>query len=221
MFFFKENPLLIRKIRSTQKEVFLTFDDGPDPELTPKVLDLLREEKAHAAFFVIGDAAKKYPELISRMQNEGHSVLSHSKDHGYAYFFRNKDVLKNWLQESLQELSQLTGLEQKAFRPPAGVLTPPLLQTAQELAIPLVLWNHRFFDTALVWTEEKALSSLEKLRPGDIILLHDRQKSSHHDLFLKTLRKYLQEAQERGYRWSALSNSMIETEVQNARQSAL
>jgi len=219
MFFFGHERYVVRKIKTAQKEIFLTFDDGPDPDLTPQVLDLLRETKAHASFFVIGEKAQAHPEILQRILREGHSVLSHSLDHRYDLYFRGKDSLKTWLQKSLLQLEQQTGVKQSVFRPPAGVLTPPLIQAARELKIPLVLWNHRFYDTALPWTENRAAKNAATLVPGDIVLLHDRQRKQNRTLFLKTLRKYLQEVQQRGYLCASLSNSILQNEVQDVQHS--
>jgi peptidoglycan/xylan/chitin deacetylase (PgdA/CDA1 family) len=221
MFFFKKSPWIIRNIQSSQKDIFLTFDDGPDAVLTPLVLDLLREFGVQATFFVIGAKARQHPELIQRMLAEGHGVLSHSSDHRYERYFQGKRILKTWLSESLQELGQQTKSTQTSFRPPAGVLTPPLLEAAEELRVPLILWNHRFFDTTLRWSEEKALKSAERLKAGDIVLLHDHQRPERRKNFLQTLRKYLHQIQERGYVCRSLSENLIQQEVQYAHDTRL
>ena len=122
MFFFKKNPLILRKIHSAGKEIFLTFDDGPEPDLTPQILDLLREFHARATFFVIGDRARQHPQLLHRLLAEGHGVLSHSRDHRYGHYFQGQESLRRWLAASLQDLEAQTGRAQKSFRPPAGVL---------------------------------------------------------------------------------------------------
>lgn len=209
MFFFRRNPLIIRKIHTVKPEIFLTFDDGPTKELTPRILDLLQEAQVTATFFVIGRKAQENPKILKRMLAEGHTVLSHSLDHRYDLYFRGKERLKTWLRESLQSLDLQTGLRQRAFRPPAGVLTPPLVAAAQEMNIPLVLWNHRFFDTTFLWTEDMALKSARSLNSGDIILLHDCQKPAHQELFLKTLCKYLQAIASQGYVCRSLNDNLL------------
>ncbi|MBC7370790.1 MAG: polysaccharide deacetylase family protein [Bdellovibrionaceae bacterium] len=199
MFYFGSSPWIIRKVTCTENKVYLTFDDGPNPEVTPKVLDALQKSGAFASFFVIGEKASAYPELIARMIEEGHSVHSHSADHRYDIYFRRKDTLKDWIAASLTALGALTGLRHRSFRPPAGVVTPPMVQVARALNVPLVLWNHRFFDTALTWTTKKAVSNAAILKPGDIVLLHDDQKSLRADLFVETLSIYIAEIQKRGF----------------------
>jgi peptidoglycan/xylan/chitin deacetylase (PgdA/CDA1 family) len=219
MFFFRKSPLIVRRIHSAKNEVYLTFDDGPSEDLTPKVLDLLKELGALASFFVIGDEARKHPELLKRIVTEGHGLFTHSLDHAYSNYFRSTAVIQNWIENSLADLNHQSGQPHVAFRPPAGVITPPLVKAAERLQCPLVLWNHRFFDTAHGFTEDKATASLQHLKPGDIILLHDRQKTVRQELFLRTLRKYLQDIQRQGYRCACLSDSVLQEEVLHASHS--
>ncbi|UYL09608.1 polysaccharide deacetylase family protein [Bdellovibrio sp. SKB1291214] len=220
MFFFRKSPVIVRKIHSAKNEIYLTFDDGPTEDLTPQVLDLLKEMNAKANFFVIGDEARKHPDILKRIVQEGHGLFSHSLDHAYRNYFKGTAQVKNWIENSLADLNHQSKQPQKAFRPPAGILTPPLITAAEQLQCPLVLWSHRFFDTTHAFTEEKALASLKTLRSGDIILLHDRQKTEHQELFLKTLRKYLQETQTQGYRCACLSDSVLQEEVLYASHSS-
>ncbi len=204
MFYFKSHPTIIKHIPNTRAEIFLTFDDGPSPDLTEKVLDILREEKAVASFFVIGLHAEQFPDIIRRIKQEGHAVLSHSIDHNYKNYFQKEDGLEVWLRGSLQHLEKMTGELSKIFRPPAGVITPPLVRAAEKLGLQLILWNHRFFDTTMIWTLKKANRALNKLTAGDIILLHDKQKASHHKQFLLTLRHFICEAHRKNFVFSIL-----------------
>lgn len=181
-----DHDFIIRRIKNSKK-LYLTFDDGPDPDHTPAVLDLLSQYHFHATFFVIGTSAHKHSSIIERMLNDGHSVFSHSIDHNYENYFKSKKRLKDWLQASLDDLSQTTGLQTSYFRPPAGVLTPPLVQAAQEMNIKLVLWTHRFYDAVWPFYQWHCQLSLSKLQEGDIILLHDKQKPTNKKLFLSTL----------------------------------
>lgn len=219
MFFFRKSPLIVRKIHSAKNEIYLTFDDGPSEDLTPKILDLLKDMNAKASFFVIGDEARRHPEILQRIIQEGHGLFTHSMDHAYSNYFKGVAHVKNWIENSLADLNHQTKQLHKAFRPPAGILTPPLIKAAEQLQCPLVLWSQRFFDTAHAFTEDKALASLRNLKSGDIVLLHDRQKTERQELFLKTLRKYLQEAQTRGYRCACLSDSVLQEEVLYASHS--
>lgn len=214
MFYLRSHPLIIKNIRGLRgKNIYLSFDDGPDSRFTSQILDLLAQEQWKASFFVIGNEAKNNLDLVKRMLAEGHSVLSHSKDHQYLHYFKNKDHLKNWLRDSLEDLSQITGQEQKAFRPPAGILTPPLLQAAEEMKIPLILWNQRFYDTVWPLTEKKVVKNLPRLSSGDIVLLHDRQPLQRQQAFIEILKKYIQEMKAHNYQGDSLSSSLISQQL--------
>lgn len=191
MFYFTSHPLIIRKIPVLNSEVYLTFDDGPSSDLTEKILDVLEQENAKASFFVIGQRAIAHPEVIRRILADGHAIFSHSIDHDYKHFLQNKFHLEVWLEKSLSHLEEAFGIRSNIFRPPAGVLTPALVEVAEKLHLRLILWTHRYFDTALPWTLRAANRSLEKIVSGDIILLHDYQKKSQHDEFLITLRHFI------------------------------
>src|SRR4051812_22086384 len=124
MFSLSSSPLIVRRARSRQdeKEIFLTFDDGPDASSTQAVLDLLKSENTLANFFVIGNKARQNPALISRMLQDGHGVFSHSVDHDYRHYFTQKNALKSWIQNSLADLESQTHQQTLFFRPPAGIL---------------------------------------------------------------------------------------------------
>ena len=199
MFYFKSHPNIIKRIPSPEAMVYLTFDDGPSVDLTEKVLDLLKQERAKGSFFVIGERALQHPEIIKRTLAEGHAVLSHSIDHDYRKYLQSLGPIKDWLQTSLLQLEKTFAIQSTIFRPPAGVLTPPLVQAAQQLNISLILWNHRFFDTKFKWTIAKANRSLKKINSGDIVLLHDYQNPQHHDQFLMTLRHYIREIHKKNF----------------------
>lgn len=222
MFAGKSHPYVIQKLHSNSlKHVYLTFDDGPDPRSTPAILDLLEQLQISATFFVIGNQARIHSDLIRRMLLAGHEVFSHSIDHRYAHYFKAEAALRQWIEASLKDLEQITQRPQTVFRPPAGVLTPPLLCAARSLQAPLVLWNHRFFDTVLEWNMRRAEKSLRRLAPGDLILLHDRQKTHRLDRFLFTLKNYIQSAQDHGFELKALSNNLLQQEISHVSSSSL
>ena len=191
--------ILIRKIQTSQREVFLTFDDGPDSELTPKILDILASHNALASFFVIGNKARNQKALIQKIINQGHQVISHSKDHKYYHYFLGKNHLKNWVTESVEDLEDIIGKKSLGFRPPAGIVVPPFVTACTELGIPVYLWNHRFFDTTKVFTQKKAQASALKIQAGDIVLLHDHKNSIH------TLDFYLKNLKNNNFKMSAIS----------------
>ncbi len=182
----------IRRLEVTEKVLFLTFDDGPDPECTPQVLDLLAEHRAKATFFVVGEKALQHRTLLDRILREGHSVGDHSWDHLYRWYFSPKEELREWILHSQENLRDLVNRTPVGFRSPAGVITPPLRNILQGEGIPLILWNTRFYDAVFPWRTPRALGSLRNTRRGSVVLLHDRQRDeSRRKEFLATLNAYL------------------------------
>jgi peptidoglycan/xylan/chitin deacetylase (PgdA/CDA1 family) len=177
--------------------IFLTFDDGPDPEVTPRLLDLLDELAVRATFFVVGDKAARHQPIIRRMLEAGHAVGDHSWDHAYCPFFQGRRRLEAWIRCSQRHLQDLTGRACFGFRPPAGVTTPPLIQTLRLLDVPLVHWNRRYYDTRHAFTPAKARCAAARLRAGDVVLLHDGNSKAPGEL-VGAVRALIQDWTRRG-----------------------
>ncbi len=196
--------MIIRKIKNDTNSIFLTFDDGPGEE-TMAVLDSLDKFAAKATFFVVAEKIAGHRDVLQEIQRRGHSVGNHSLDHKYSVFFRPRRELLEWVRKSEGTLSDVLGTSSVGFRPPAGVVTPPLKWALAELKIPLILWNRRFYDSVIPWTMGRALRSLDKTHSGDIILLHDNHGPQRLVGFLKTLDAYLAAAQSKGFKFRAIS----------------
>lgn len=159
--------------------VCLTIDDGPDPNTTPVLLDLLDEHQAKAVFFVIGERAAKHPELVREIARRGHVVGNHSQTHPAGSFWR----LRPWtLWEEVagcqQTLRNILGQAPVWFRPPVGHHNLFLASILRALGLSMMIWNCRGFDG--VQREASAvLRTIEKgLRPGAVILLHEGRSIS-------------------------------------------
>lgn len=153
--------------------VHLTFDDGPVPGSTERVLDALARHGARATFFVVVERARRERALLERIRREGHGVGNHSLDHRYGPFFRSEAFLKSWIRSAHEELAAMIGEDPIGFRSPAGVRTPPLHRALGALGIPLVHWNVRFFDTVFPWGVRRAEAAGRRVGAGSIVLLHD------------------------------------------------
>lgn len=199
-----ESPLT--KIRTDKREIFLTFDDGPEPAFTHEVLDCLAKFNAKGTFFVIAEKAKKHSHFLEKISKGGHTIGNHSLDHHYSHFFQSEDRLKDWIMEGNKTLTHLLGEPPVAFRSPAGVITPPLKRVMSELSLPWVHWNKRFFDTnfPFSWTQ-----SFYKFHSGDIVLLHDRQKTVFRNGFIKGLEQFLARGLKKGFKFSAITRERI------------
>ena len=116
-----------------------------------------------------------------------------------------------WVKRARDELKACGVSEAVGFRPPAGVRTPELIWALRDLREPLVLWNRRCFDTVLTFTAARALSLAERLEPGDIVLLHDRQPARRRTAFLEGITALLEASDARGQKKSALTRWRIES----------
>ena len=158
--------------------VSLTFDDGPNPDFTPRILSLLKKHGAKATFFLIGKNAEKYPEIVHKIIEEGHSIGSHSYSHSknFGFFSTEKIVAELILANSV--LKKITGKELKMFRPPFGVTNPNIKKALKKIGHKSVGWSKRSLDTTNL-SEEKILKRITtNLKRGDIILLHDSSAKS-------------------------------------------
>lgn len=188
--------------------IWLTFDDGPDPACTPHVLNLLRANRARATFFVIAEKAQKERALIQRLVAEGHAIGNHSLDHRYGQYFRGKKAVLNWVRDAENVIADITGEPTIGFRPPAGVYTPELRASLNELGIPMVLWNVRYFDAVNRWKPSRALRSAMQMQPGSIVLLHDAQAPARRDEFIATLSAFMQALNDRPFDLRALDRTL-------------
>jgi peptidoglycan/xylan/chitin deacetylase (PgdA/CDA1 family) len=186
-----------RTVPNAGKRVFLTFDDGPTETFTPALLAWCEREKVPATFFLVAERARRFPELTRALSASPHTVGNHSLDHNYGNFFLGRARLRSWIDRAQTELRGLTGRDPVAFRSPAGVQTPELAGALKDLALPLVHWNHRFFDTKLAFTTRKASRAAAAAKAGDIFLLHDMP---HRDpeAFLAALSTLVRELRARG-----------------------
>lgn len=185
------NAQVVRSLPNYERHVYLTFDDGPHPEVTPRVLDILDEHSAKATFFVVATVAEKFPNIVREILLRGHALGNHSYDHKYGPLFLKEPGIRLWIERSEDILRHVSGQGSVGFRPPNGVITPHLLRASHSLGLPVYLWNCRFFDTVRAWQKTHALKTLRRLESGDILLLHDRQSLKRHDEFLKTLQEFL------------------------------
>ncbi len=209
------NISTIRKIETSSKEIFLTFDDGPNDIATPFILDILKEYQVTATFFVIAEKLISRPQLVKRIQQEGHAIGNHSLDHRYSAFFAGREKIKDWVSKSEKILEQSGVSTNVGFRPPVGIRTPELFWALKQLQIPLVLWNVRFYDTVFTWKTNRALQSLINMPSGSIVLLHDNRKPNTLFQFGQTLRSFIEEAQSKNYQFKALTRSLCLSQYQN------
>lgn len=163
---------IISKSRTGSKAVALTFDDGPYPASTPILLDLLDRYHFQATFFVVGKQAKKYPELIADILARGHSIGNHSWQHDNLLMLRNRETLRQDIR-STQQFLMSCGVRPHLFRPPTGITSPRLKSILEDEGLVTVTFSCRPFDYGNKKLENLAGRIIAKLKPGDILLLHD------------------------------------------------
>lgn len=154
--------------------VSLTFDDGPDPGTTLPLLQLLDRHAAKAAFFVTGEKAAKYGDLISAILAHGHDIGNHSYSHDPFLMLRCSEKLYLEI-ESTQVLLKRFGISTAAFRPPVGITNPRLAKVLFQQGLYCVTFTCRANDFGNRYIKGLSNSILNKVKPDDIILLHDIQ----------------------------------------------
>lgn len=187
-------PGALFRIKTSEKRLYLTFDDGPDAESTPRLLDILRKHEISAVFFCSGAAAEKYPELIHLIRQEGH----HIGNHGYSH-------LNGWRTGSLKYINDVkrasTLTSDKIFRPPFGRLS--FRQARLLRPYKLIFWDIMAYDFDRSFGKKKSLNVLKrKIRPGSIIVLHDTALSCANEI----LDEFIAFALGKGYRFDMISD---------------
>jgi len=153
--------------------VALTFDDGPSSPYTEQILDILRERKVTATFFLCGKNVERYPEIARRIVAEGHTVGNHTYSHPFPYF-RRRSFIAAEVDRAQDVIEQITGQRPRIFRPPFGARWLGMYSVLCERGLPLTNWS----DTGYDWLQgvDIAGETLKHLGPGSIILLHDGQR---------------------------------------------
>ncbi|MEV2909636.1 polysaccharide deacetylase family protein [Paenibacillus larvae] len=168
----KKYPTYFRVSGSPDKrEVALTFDDVPDPRYTSKILDILKQYNVKATFFVVGNRAKQYPNLVKRMVNEGHVVGNHSYDH--PNFVKLSDAaFHDQVNKTQAVLKSLIGYEPALIRPPYGNVTEEQVKWLASQKMYIIFWNVDSLDWKGLTADQIVTNILGHARPGSIILQH-------------------------------------------------
>jgi peptidoglycan/xylan/chitin deacetylase (PgdA/CDA1 family) len=156
-----------------RQEIALTLDDGPDPEVTPIVLDMLDAAGVKASFFCIGWRARRYPEICRQIVARGHRIENHGDAHSWAFSTWGPQRIKADIEAAQVTLADITGQTPEFFRPTAGLRNPFLEPVLCDLGLYLATWTRRGFDTR----ERQSSVILQRLKKslaaGDILLMHD------------------------------------------------
>jgi peptidoglycan-N-acetylglucosamine deacetylase len=153
--------------------VAITIDDGPDPAITPRVLDLLDQHSAKATFFCIGERVEQHSELAREIVGRGHSIENHSQHHLHRFSVLGPASLATEIERAQDTIEAVTGQRPRFFRAPAGLRSPFLEPVLARFGLRLASWTRRGFDTVSPDASVVFHRLTQGLRGGDILLLHD------------------------------------------------
>lgn len=161
-----------------KNQVSITFDDGPNPEFTPQVLELLSRYNARATFFCIGKHIEAYPELFQEIVEKGHTVGNHTYSHANSFGFFSSGRVVSELRQTNELIEKITTLRPNLFRPAFGITNPSIKKALHLTELKSIGWNKRSFDTTHL-SEKTVLKRItNNLSKGDIVLLHDSSQKS-------------------------------------------
>ncbi len=189
-------PGLTWYIPNTSNSIYLTFDDGPTPKITPWVLELLKHYDAKATFFCIGQNVEKHPEIFSQILEDGHSIGNHTYNHIKGWKVSSKDYLENTIKASKV-------ISSKLFRPPYGKISPVQIQHLKKSGFDIVMWTILSMDWSSKVTKDQCLKNvIEKTQSGDIIVFHDSIKASQNLNYV--LPKFLDAFSKKGFSFKCI-----------------
>ena len=173
--FHRNSPLFgpaLGKIEGDRKVVALTFDDGPNPDATPLILDTLREKKVRATFFILGSHAERWPELVRRISHEGHQIGNHGYFHRKLQF-KSPFYVSRDIRLGIRAIKRAGAPAPRYFRAPHGFRSPWTTPIASSYGERTVGWSLGVWDSDRPGVDEIVKRTLEGVEPGSIILLHD------------------------------------------------
>ncbi|MBO3115532.1 polysaccharide deacetylase family protein [Winogradskyella sp. DF17] len=214
-------PNFVWTIPTNGKDIYLTFDDGPTPEITQWVLQTLKDYKAKATFFCIGNNIKSFPEILHEIIEGEHTIGNHTFNHLKGWQIKTKEYindveLTNHLisgafnsftvgtNQMLKTTSHITSKEKKLFRPPYGKFKSKQSKALQNLGYSIILWDVLSFDWDKNTTEVECLENvILKVKPGSIVVFHDSLKAERNLKY--ALPKVLDHFSREGYNFKAIN----------------
>ena len=204
-------PNLTRLPLASSAMVALTFDDGPDPEVTPRVLDLLDAHGATASFFAIGHRAARHAALAREIVRRGHGLENHTYRHPLSFASWHPGAMLRELLAAQHAIADACGQAPQFFRPPAGLRSPLLDPVLAMVGLSLVSWTRRGYDTVSTRPADVLRRLTRGLAAGDLLLLHDGRSARAEDgtpTVLAVLPGLLARLQESGLRAVSLTQAL-------------
>ena len=193
---------IYRKNENDYMKIALTFDDGPHPRYTPRILNILDKYGIKATFFTIGVNAEYYPDIVEDVIRRGHEIGNHTYSHPHVSCL-NTENLKNEVERCESVIYGLTDYRTKLFRPPEGMIDADVRSVLRGLDYKVILWDIDTLDWAHTPPKEIAKNIIDNISAGDIILMHDYV--SHNSPTPEALELFIPELLKKGYRFVVVS----------------
>jgi len=193
----EDNSLIVSKLEDDDiKYIAFTFDDGPS-RYTNELLDGLKERDVKVTFFLLGCLCEKYPETVKRIVKEGHQIGNHGYDHQILSRLK-QDEIESQIKKTNQIIKKITGVEPEIIRPAYGIYNHRM---AKYIKMPIILWSIDTMDWRLRNSKRIYRNNVNKIKDGDIILFHDKFKSS-----IKSALMLIDELMDEGYEFLTISD---------------
>ncbi len=189
-------PHRVWRIESSSNELFLTFDDGPHPDITPRVLELLNEYDAKATFFCIGDRVKQYPAIVEQIIAAGHIIGNHTQHHLNGWKTSTNEYVVD-----VEEAQRL--IKTSLFRPPYGRMTGKQARSIRKMGMKIIMWTILSADYDQdISPADVSKRVTENIQNGSIVVFHDSEKAELNMMFALT--ELLKKGSQKGFKFSVL-----------------
>lgn len=208
--YYEEAGQILWEIKTDEKIVALTFDDGPHKKYTPEILDLLEKYNAKATFFVVGEHAEKNPEIVLKMYEDGHELAIHTYTHPLR---TNVPNLMKEIKQTHETLYGITGFSPTLFRPVEGQYTDAMIEAIVKEGYKVVMWSWHLdtMDWKSPGADKIVDTVLNGVKEGSVVLFHDG--GGNRQQTIKALEKIIPELEKEGYKFLTISELL---EVQKA-----
>ena len=205
------------------KVVALTFDDGPDPIYTPRILDILKKNNVKATFFIVGRHAEKYPDIVKQIAADGHDIGSHSYSHPINLVVLSRDKMAQEITKTEEAIYKACGVRPYLFRPPRGLYNRALTDQLKARKYTLVLWSLSSRDWQEPSFKEITWRVTTGIKNGDILLFHDSgslivSEGGSRESTIAALPFVIKELRDKGYRFVTVSDLIIMSDLNGSIQ---
>jgi len=188
---------------TSKKLVALTFDDGPDPDQTPRILEILEKHQVRATFFVIGRKAEDEEDLLRNIFSAGHTIGNHSYSHALFFDLFGRKKMEQDLLRANNVIEKVSANKPVLFRPPFGVTNPIVAKVVKKLGYHAIGWSVKSLDTVLKNPDKIVERINDRLHPGAVILMHDDR-----EMTVKVLEEVILKIKKEGYRFVGVEEMM-------------